>query len=69
MQLEILSYLPLGFKTNLEMLAIQEGDYGAITDTWVEPCHNDPSMVKVGVMHRVDELEKMGWEGFPAEQL
>ncbi|KAK3675599.1 hypothetical protein LTR78_004683 [Recurvomyces mirabilis] len=69
LQTEILEHLPLGLEASLENLAIYEGDYGAITDTWMEPCREDPSMVSIHVLKRLDELEKVGWSGFSAEHL
>ncbi|KAK0787310.1 hypothetical protein LTR91_022443 [Friedmanniomyces endolithicus] len=69
LEVEILSHLPPGLEMNLEYLTVYNADYGAITDTWVEPCHDNPSMVTVGYMRRVDELQKVGWKGFSAEQL
>lgn len=58
LELEILAHLPPGLEANLEYLAIRDADYGAVTDTWIEPCHNDPSMVTIGCMKRIDERKR-----------
>lgn len=59
--------MPLGLEANLEYRAIHQADYGAIMDTWVEPCQDDPSMVTIQYVKRIDELEKRGWKGFSAD--
>lgn len=61
--------MPMGMEANLEWLAMRDGDYGAMVHGGIEKHPDDPSMCVVETWHRKDKLEKMGWEGFTAEQL
>ncbi|KAK5711682.1 hypothetical protein LTR17_018263 [Elasticomyces elasticus] len=69
LQIEILKHQPLGLEAHVEYLAATEGDYGAVKDMCIEPCPGDPSMVNVRYMKKVEKLERLGWEGFSADQL
>ena len=64
--MEILSDMPLGLEANMQMLAIRDADYGAILDSSIEPCLDDPSMVNIVTKMRVDTLDTIGWKGFTA---
>ena len=61
--------MPLGFESNLELLAISSTEYGAIIDSSVGPCLDDPSMVCITTKTRVDTLDVMGWKGFTADNI
>lgn len=69
LEVEILAHLTPGLEANLEYLAIHDADYGAITDTWIQPCHDDRSMVTIDYMKKIDKLEEVGWKDFTADDL
>ena len=63
---EILSRLP---PNTLELLAITGCDDGALLDTSVENCPDDPKMVRINTVKRTTALESIGWTGFDSYQL
>ena len=56
--------MPPGLEANLEYLAIKHADFGAVRDSWIKPCPDDPSKVKVVVNRQSDKLDEMAWKGF-----
>lgn len=53
----------------LDMLAMEQGDYGASISRGVRKDPNNPNMCIIEVAHRIETLEQRGWEGFESKQL
>jgi hypothetical protein len=62
----VLDLLPPSF---IDILAVEESDYGARISRGVRKDPNDPTMIIIKEDRRIDTLEKMGWEGFSSQQL
>jgi hypothetical protein len=53
----------------IDILATEEGDYGARISRGVRKDPNNPNMIIIEGDRRIDTLERMGWEGFSSQQL
>ena len=61
--------MPLGLESNLEYLAITDGDYDATRNSRVEPCLDDPTKVTIVCERKINELDRIGWKGFTSANL
>lgn len=62
----MLDLFPPGF---IDILAMEQGDYGASTSRGFRKDPNNPNMYIIEVDRRIETLEEMGWEGFSSKQL
>ncbi|KAI9702182.1 MAG: hypothetical protein M1820_006264 [Bogoriella megaspora] len=58
---QILSRMP---QSTLTMLAMLGCDDGAMLNTSIEPCSDDPTKVRISQSHRNTALDSMHWQGF-----
>ena len=63
---KVLDLLPPNF---IEVLAIESGDYGASRNHKFEEDPTNPEMYLLSFERKIDNLERINWEGFSSEQL